>query len=244
MIPTVDIHTHILPGVDDGAENFKESMQMLKIAVRNGTTDLVLTPHYLARDVRAKSLRKQEMIEVFEAFREVVAQKLPQIKLYLGAEMFAVSNIEDVIADGQMITINDTKYVLIEFGFNDYLSRAVDVTKTLSKLGYIPIIAHPERYSFIQREPRSIIELLEKGALLQLNTSSIAGHNGSTAQDISMLFLENHLAAVVASDSHSTYQRDPDLSEAYEFVSSNLSYSYAEDLFYNNPLAIIKGKRI
>lgn len=244
MIPTVDLHTHILPGLDDGAENFKESMQMLKIAVRNGTTDLVLTPHYLAKDMRSKKCRKEDIVEVFEAFKAAVAERLPEINLYLGAEMFAVSNIEDVIEDGQMITINNTNYCLLEFSFNDYLSRAVDVTKALTQAGYIPIIAHPERYSFIQHNPRSIIELLEKGAVLQLNTSSLAGHNGSLAQDVAISFLENHLAAVIASDSHSTYQRDPDLSEAYAFVSSSFSYGYAEDLFYTNPLAIVKGRRI
>ncbi len=243
VLSTVDLHTHILPGVDDGAENLTESLQMLKIAARNGTTDVVLTPHYLAKDVRSMNYNKKEIKAVYDAFRQAVAEQMPKMKLYLGAEMFAVSNVEDVIADDQLITINDTNYVLVEFGFNDYHSRVVKVVETLNDMGYIPIIAHPERYAFIQQNPRKIIDFLEKGAVLQINTTSVLGASGSSAQDVALSFLENRLAAVVASDSHSTYQRVPDLSEAYEFISSNISYGYAEDLFYNNPLAIINGKR-
>lgn len=241
---TVDLHTHILPGLDDGAETFRESLQMLKIATRNGTTDIVLTPHYLTKDMRAQKTSKDDIIQVFNAFREAVAERYPELRLYLGAEVFAVSNIEDVIADGQMITINNTKYVLIEFSFNDFAARAIEVVDKLTKAGYIPIIAHPERYSFIQREPGNVIEFLERGAVLQVNSSSLAGHNGTIAQDIALSFLENQLAAIVSSDCHSTYQRNPDLSETFAYVSSNFSIEYAEDLFYNNPLAVINGKRI
>ncbi len=241
---TVDLHTHILPGIDDGAETFKESLQMLKIAMCNGTTDIVLTPHYLTKDMRAQKTSKNDIIRVFNAFKEAVAEQYPELRLYLGAEVFAVSNIEDVIADGQLITINDTKHVLIEFGFNDFKARAVEVTEKLTNAGYIPIVAHPERYLFIQRDPRTIIDLLERGAVLQVNSSSLAGHNGAVAQDIVLSFLENQFAAIIASDSHSTYQRNPDLSDAFSYVSANFSMEYAEDLFYNNPLAVIKGRRI
>ena len=79
---------------------------------------------------------------------------------------------------------------------------------------------------------------------MQINTSSLAGQNGSLTQDVALSFIENDLAAIVASDAHSTYQRIPDLSEAYSFISSNFSQEYAEDLFYNNPLNIIKGKML
>ncbi len=244
MIPTVDLHTHILPSVDDGAENFKESLQMLRIAEKNGTTDIVVTPHYLTKDARGQKFGKSELLAVFDAFKKAVGEKMPSMNLYFGAEMFAVSNIEEIIADNRLITINDTHYVLLEFGFEDHPSRALGVTTALAKSGYTPIIAHPERYTFIQRNPREIIKFLEQGAYLQVNSTSLAGYNGSTAQDVALSFLENNLAAIIASDSHSTYQRIPDLSEAYSFVSSNFSFEYAEDLFYNNPLSVIKGKRI
>jgi protein-tyrosine phosphatase len=244
VIFTVDLHTHILPGVDDGAENFKEAIEMLKIAHSNGTTGIVLTPHYLTRDMRSHRLKKQELIQRFEIFRDAVATEIPDIKLYMGAEMFGVSNIEDVIEYDMIIPINGTRYVLTEFGFSDYLQRALEVTNKLITAGYTPIIAHPERYSFIQRNPRDIVQFLEKGAVLQINSSSLAGHNGALTQDVALSFIENDLAAIVASDAHSTYQRVPDLSEVYSFISSNFSPAYAEDLMYNNPLNIVKGKML
>ncbi len=244
MIFTVDIHTHILPGVDDGAENFKEALEMLRIAKTNGTTDLVLTPHYLVKDNRSDKMTKKDILSRFEAFKEAAAAQCPDINLYMGAEMFAVSNIEDVVDDDGLITINNTKYVLLEFGFDDFLARALDVADALVQKGYTPIIAHPERYSFIQRNPRDIVKFLDRGAILQSNVCSLAGYNGLTAQDIALSFLENGLVSVIASDAHSTYQRVPDLSEAYAFVSANFSSDYAEDLFYNNPLTVIRGKRL
>lgn len=240
----VDLHTHILPGVDDGAENFTEALEMLRIAVANGTTDLVLTPHYLVRDNRSGRLTKKDITSRFKTFKEAAEAQCPGINLYLGAETFAVSNIEDVLDDDSLITVNNTNYVLLEFGFNDLVSRTLKITEVLSQNGYIPIIAHPERYLFIQRNPRDIIKYLEQGAILQVNVCSLAGHNGSLAQDVALSFLENGLVSALASDAHSTYQRVPDLSEAYSFISANFSPNYAGELFFENPMTIIKGKRL
>ena len=217
---------------------------MLRIAKTNGTTDVVLTPHYLVRDSRSDRLTKTEIISRFNTFKESATAQCPGINLYLGAETFAVSNIEDVLDDDSLITVNNTNYVLLEFGFNDFVPRALKITEVLSQNGYIPIIAHPERYTFIQRNPRDIVKFLEQGAILQTNVCSLAGYNGSLAQDVALSFLENGLVSVISSDAHSTYQRTPDLSEAYSFISANFAPDYAEDLFYNNPSAIIQGKRL
>lgn len=244
MILTVDLHTHILPGVDDGAVNFAEGLEMLGIAVSNGTSHIVLTPHYLTRDMRSYGLKKEELFQRFERFCEAASVRYPDLKLYLGAEMFGANNIEDIIENDRIIPINGTKYVLTEFSFGDYLPRALDVTEVLIANGYVPIIAHPERYPFIQRNPRDIIRFLEKGAMLQINATSLDNRSGSLTRDVALLFLENRLAVAISSDCHSTYQRIPDLSEAYAFVSSNFSSVYAEDLFYNNPLAVVMGKRL
>lgn len=237
----VDLHTHILPGVDDGADNFHEAMEMLDIAASNGTTHIVLTPHYLTREHIFAPLKKNDILSRFETFKEAAAQQYPGIKLYSGAELFAVNNIIDVIEDDQIIPINGTKYVLTEFGFEDRLSRATDVATMLTGHGYVPVLAHPERYNFIQRNPRDIVRFLEMGCLIQINTTSLSGFSGRLAQDVALSFLENNLVTAVASDSHSMYHRVPNLSEAYAFVSSNFSDTYAEDIFYNNPLAIING---
>ena len=244
MSVTVDLHTHILPAVDDGAEDVSEALRMLKIAANNGTTDIVLTPHYLARGMRTHKMNKADLERIFLMFKEVAAGHYPKLNLYMGAEIFGVGNIDEVIADGQLITLNNTDYCLVEFAFHDHLQRAISVLDTLVQHGYKPIVAHPERYQFIQDQPRDVFRMLDKGALLQVNHTSLEGLSGPAAQDVAMLLLEDSLVACVSSDAHSTFQRTPDLSEAYEFVSSTFSPEYAEDLFFNNPNAILMGKRV
>lgn len=244
VIHTVDLHTHILPGVDDGAENINEALEMLDIAVSNGTTHLVLTPHYLTNDTRSQGVKKEELCSRFELFRDAIAVRYPKLSLCFGAEMFAVSNIENVIADGGIIPINGTKYVLTEFKFNDHTARVLEITDALLGNGYIPVIAHPERYLFLQSDPSCAVKFIERGAVFQINSTSMANYSSSHTRELAFYLLANEFATVIASDCHSTYQRKPDLSEAYAFVSSSFSSAYAEDLFFNNPLSIINGKRI
>lgn len=241
---TVDIHSHILPGVDDGAEDFAEAVDMLRIAAVNGTTDIVLSPHFLTTDMRSSNLDKKALEARFNNFKSKISEQLPNINLYFGAEVFGVSNIEDFLEDGEIIPINGNKYVLTEFDFDDSPKRALEITKALIGSGYSVVIAHPERYSFVQYEPRLIVPFLEEGAVLQINAASILGANGPIAEDVALSFLENQLAAVVASDCHSAFYRSPDLSEAYSFVSSQFSPEYADNLFTFNPLSIINGKRL
>ena len=240
----VDIHTHILPGVDDGAENFDEAIEMLRIAQNNGTTDIVLTPHYLTRDMRGVTFSKVDISSRFEIFKEAVSSYFPKLNLYLGAETHAISNLYEAIEGDQIITINNTNYVLLEFGFSDHIRRAYNASISLMERGYIPIIAHPERYDFVKKDPLSIMEFVDLGALLQINSGSLAGDYGTASKDIALIYLDEGIATTVSSDGHSIFQRTPDLSEAFAFVSSAFSETYAEDLFSRNPLSIIRGKRV
>ena len=252
MIPTkvkgeiviVDIHTHILPGVDDGADDYNEAYEMLRVAAHNGTTDIVLTPHFLADQMRCSGLGKAELQKRFSEFKSAAQTAMPEVNLYFGAELFGVSNIEDVIEADEIITIDNSNYLLTEFDFEDNPNRALEITEALKGAGYKVIIAHPERYNFIQQNPRLIVPFLENGASLQLNAQSVLGGNGYIAQDVALSFLENNFAAVIASDSHSSAYRTPDLSEIYSFISSNFSPQYAEVLLEINPRAIIRGRRL
>ena len=241
----VDLHTHILPDVDDGAENVVEAIEMLQAAANSGTKRVVFTPHYLVRDLRClRSYTKEELFERFNSIKALASERVPGIELYMGAEVAGISDIQEVIDADNLITINNTKYVLLEFGFHDFRDRAMNVAQTLLDNGYIPIIAHPERYDFVQRNPRNLVPFIESGMLLQVNTTSLEGMSGEAAQDVALSLIENRLAAVVSSDAHSMYRRIPDLSEAFAFISSNISKEYAEKLFYENPFAVLNGHRL
>ena len=165
MIDTVDIHAHIIPGVDDGAVDFEESVDMLKMAVNNGTTDIVATPHYLADKLRCAGLGASELKAQFDELKEVAERRVPGINLHFGAEMYGVGTIESIIRSGDVVTLNNNGYVLTEFAFNDSPKRALEIVKVLQNAGYKVVIAHPERYVFVKENPRLIVPFLETGAL-------------------------------------------------------------------------------
>ncbi len=243
MTPLVDLHTHILPEVDDGADSLAEALKMLDLALSSGTTHIVLTPHYLAPD-RARGCDKHELYERFEAFSKTAADRYPELSVYFGAEMVAVDNFQDVVADRRLITINNSRYVLTEFGFYDRFNRTAEAVDNILSFGLVPIIAHPERYYFIQDDPSLLEVFREKGALFQVNVTSLLGLSGLKARQIAFETIGNGLASFVASDAHSTYQRRPDLAEGYAIVAAEFSRALAEDVFYNNPLAVVKNEKI
>lgn len=215
-------------------------MEMISLAYANGTTDIVLTPHYLLRDRRLRLLSKDEILYKFDFFKAKVKEKYPEIRLYSGAEMFAVNNVEDVINDKQLVTINNSRYVLVEFSFNDSLERTLEVISKLVSFGLVPIIAHPERYEFLKENPTDAEKFLKMGALLQINTTSLFGLSGEEAQKTAIEFLERKWVSFASSDAHNPYHRTPDLSEGYSFIATNFGESLANDIFSNNPLAVIK----
>lgn len=237
----VDIHTHILHGVDDGAETFDDALEMLGVAFSNGTTDVVLTPHYLNNDLRSTGASKEEICRRFEDVRSAAEAKYNGLKLYLGAETFAAANILEYAEEGLLLPINDTRYLLVEFAYDDSVSRVLTVTRELHRLGYCVIVAHPERYEFFLNGPQHVLSFLDEGALLQINASSIMGLGGQAVREMALSLIDCGLAAVVASDSHSVYYRSPDLSESYSFVSSTYIPDFAEALFERNPLTILKN---
>ena len=244
VIKTVDIHAHVLPLVDDGADDFGEALEMLEIAEKNGTSHIVLTPHYLTDDGRSKGLSKSQLEEKFEEFKQLALQNGLRIKIYSGAEIFASGKIDSALTNDQIITINNTNYVLIEFDFNEEPDRALEITQKFKKAGFTPIIAHPERYRFVKTDPSLIVPFVQKGAILQLNSSSILGENGPASEETALALIHSGLASIVASDSHSAFYRSPDLSEAYTLVSSLFSKEFSELLFFENPRLILEGKPI
>lgn len=242
MIHTVDIHTHILPLVDDGADDLGEALEMLEIAEKNGTSYIVLTPHHLTDDGRSKGLSKLELEDRFTEFKKFASENGCGIALYFGAEIHVTKNVDFNIEKSEIITINDTNYVLIEFDFSEEPDRALEVTGKIIDAGFLPIIAHPERYKFVKTNPGLIVPFVQRGAILQINASSILGENGPASQETALTLINSELASIIASDSHSSFYRSPDLSEAYAFVSSIFSKKASELLFFENPRLVLEGQ--
>lgn len=240
----IDIHCHIMPGVDDGADNYEESLAMAREAFAAGTNVMVVTPHYYNSGQMRFEMTKADVIQRFQDLQAYFAENGCPVRLCIGAEHFGVQNIGRLAEENRLIPINGSRYVLVEFDFDDEHQRVRYVLSQLISAGYVPVVAHPERYYFLQREPELVYDYLEKGCLLQVNKGSPLGRYGEEEKRLAMWLLNNRLPHVIASDCHSPYQRTPDMSDLHEEMCINVSERYAKMLFIDNPLKILRNEHV
>lgn len=240
----IDIHSHIIPGVDDGAASDTEAAVMLRLAAESGTTAIVATPHYYNRWQCTVASSKHLMDERFKKFSEFIEASDVGLKVCQGAELFGVNNITELARHNEIISLNGSRYVLVEFDFDDDFARVRYCTSQLLSSGYVPVIAHPERYMFLQKEPSNVYWFLERGCLLQINKGSPVGRYGTGAMKYSRWLLENRFVHAVASDCHSPFRRTSDMSKTHEWISLNFGQSYARTIFEENPSLILRDERL
>lgn len=239
----IDIHCHILPGVDDGAENEQESIIMADIAAESGTKELIMTPHCCAPRGFA-NLDKPALEAEFAALRACAARCRIPIKLHCGMEVFAANDFEALLDSGLLFTLAGSDYLLIEFAFDEmgmFIERCVQAV--LSR-GLTPIIAHPERYYFMQDEPEFMRHCALDGAKLQLNCASLDGGFGRSAKRAAHWALEHGCAHFIASDAHGPFMRSPALDAGYDLIEDLYGHDAAELLFCLNPAAVIKNRKV
>ncbi|MCQ2471004.1 MAG: hypothetical protein MJ147_03100 [Clostridia bacterium] len=240
----IDLHCHILHGIDDGSLSLSESLIMAQSALSGGTRKIVATPHYFNSYQNPEPVSKAQVKRTFNELKSFLKQNRCPVELYLGAEQYGVSDISDIIENDDLITINDSRYLLIEFSLDDDVERAKYVISQLEEYDIVPVLAHPERYEFIQEEPSKAFWFLKHGCLLQVNKGSITGRFGSEPEGISHWLLREHMAHVVASDSHGPYQRTANMSEAFQYTCYSCGERYAYDVFEGNPQRILNDEPI
>jgi protein-tyrosine phosphatase len=235
----VDIHTHLLFGVDDGAVDLQQSMELLAMARENGTTAVVMTPHHRGRFRKntAEFLRQR-----FAQLQEQVKNEIPDMKLYLGNEAAHERELGDKVAEGRVLSLNDSNYVLLEFDFNSSRIQVMEETMSLIGSGYTPIIAHAERYDIFHKNKKLAEELLYVGALIQLNADSILGKCGFATKRVCHRLLKKGMVHFVASDAHDVKERPPVLKECFDYVSKRYGEDYAWSIFRDNALDLLTGK--
>jgi len=234
----IDIHAHILPGIDDGASNFAEAMRMLQTAAESGVHTIVATPHCNIHGMYENYYGK-EYINLFKELSVEAARENIEIKIVPGMEVYASENILELIQDGRIITINGSRYILIEFGFKKDLALSNFVISELLALGYIPIVAHPERYPYVQKAPHLAWHWQNQGCLLQLDKGSLMGEYGKQAKNTAIYLLNHNMVSLIASDAHGANQRSADMSAVYDFLCSNFSLELAYRLMEQNPRKVI-----
>lgn len=192
----VDIHSHILYGIDDGSKSLEESKEIIKQHIEMGFKDIVVTPHYIENsDYITNNEEKEKILKTLK-------KEFNDINLYLGNEVFINNNIEELLNNNEISTINGSKYLLIELPLHNKIKNATDMIYELRIKGIIPIIAHPERYEFVQKNPDSVDELIEEGAILQSNYGSIIGVYGEHAKKTMKKLLKKNVISVLATDIH------------------------------------------
>lgn len=235
----VDIHCHILPSVDDGAQDLKTSLELLRMAHEDGISAMILTPHYRG------NYRKNTppiLHQHYEILCEKVRQELPGMELYLGSEAAWERDLGEKLAEGQVLTIHGSPYVLLEFEFGCMRSHVTDGVMDVVSCGYTPIIAHAERYGIFRKDKTLVDEVLSMGALIQLNADSVLGKRGFGLKRCCHRLLKQGKAHFIASDAHDSQNRKPLLGECFAYVSKRYGEDYAWILMRDNARALLSGK--
>lgn len=232
----IDIHAHILPFVDDGSDSLEKSLEMLRKEVELGVTDVVCTPHFRAPYTKTP----EELKTAFEDFKKEVADAGIKINLHLGQEI-CVSGLEEIdvkekLKNGELLTVNDSKWVLIEFDFTRKC-EIVEMVYELRNSGYIPIVAHLERYFYADDDVA--YEIKVEGGYIQVNAGSLVGKVNRKTKKFAKELIKQGFVDFVASDVHSG--RSNYLKEAYEFIQAKFGIAAAEVTCKINPKKMIKG---
>ncbi len=239
MIGFFDMHTHILPGADDGAGKIEEAVALLARAYQDGTRAIVLTPHYRGK---YRKNTPEQLDGLFQALCAAVVDRFPDLRLYLGQEIYYDSGAAEALAEGRALGIHNTGYAMLEFSprsSREQIEKGVD---TFLYYGYRPVIAHGERYDTLRKDRALLNYVLSRGALLQINADSILGRHGWGVKHFCHKVMQKRQASFIASDAHDLKCRPPELRECYLYTAKKYGKEYAQAVFYENAEKII-GKR-
>ncbi len=238
----IDIHSHVLFDMDDGAEDIETSIELCRDSYMNGCDSLVLTPHffeysYLEDFIEERDMRITLLREALEK-ENIPLEVLPGAELFLSDRVFGADNLDE-------LTINGTKYILCEMSLTPFDTR--NVTRWFDELfdrGYLPILAHPERYYEFHQNYNLIDELIDRGIIFQVNIDSLIGENGLSAQDMSIDMISRGIAQIIASDAHDLEFRHTRLIEKLNLLPNIITEELVEKCLIENPKKIINNEDI
>ena len=237
----IDIHCHILPEVDDGSRSLNESIEMAMIAKEQGITKIVNTSHYHP-DFRYK--KGEELLKELEDFNNVLKENMIDIEVLIGNEIYYTNDLIKEIDELDFYTLNNSRYILIELPPTNFPKDLCNIVYELKEKNYIPVFAHVERYREVQENPELIYEVINAGAIIQVNSHSILGKSGKELQKVCNTLLNRNMVHVVGTDAHSSKRRTPIFLDAYKYVSEKYSKEMADDLFIKNNNAIINNEAL
>ncbi|QRN84740.1 hypothetical protein JR334_07025 [Clostridia bacterium] len=236
----VDIHSHALPGVDDGSKQWKMTLEMFKQAVEQDITHMVLTPHYIEGD---RDYCLDTVMSAYERSKQLIQEQGLDLNVSLGNEVFIDEKNVTRLKNKECMTLNGTSYVLLELPAHISTSALEGLIYDLQLEGYQPVFAHVERYDWLYRRPILFKELLNHGVLMQINATSVLSSDWRMRRRVKHLIQEG-MVHIVASDAHDDVKRRFRLKEAYEKVGRKYGWKLANCLFIENPLRVIRDKYV
>lgn len=238
-----DIHNHILFGIDDGSESIEESIKIIKKAYENGYTDLILTPHY--RRIQGFTCDNENKRKRFYELEVALKKEEIPVRLYLGNEITIDGNVLEYFDDEQVLSLNDSRYVLLELPFRSKFAMLHELIFKLQSMGYVPIIAHPERYEYYS-DLTEFQQMIEEGALFQGNIGSLYRKYGRDVQHRLEEMLKRRMIHFIGSDVHhekqSSYDRILDVERKIRELTG--SSEIAKDLVDRNIEKVIKNEEV
>ena len=234
-----DIHSHMLCGVDDGAKDREEMLQMLEAAYEDGIRAICLTPHYspyLFGETLASSQR------AFGVLKQYVAEKHPDMRLFLGHELGYHQSALEALDSGACRTMNGSRYVLVDFSESVDFFELHTAVENLRRAGYFVILAHAERYPCLAKQMKWLEDFAHDGGVIQLNASSYLGGWGKSAQKQWKRMVRRGLVHIIASDAHNLTTRAPQISPCLPFLRRHCDDQTVRDLIWNNACRIMRDE--
>lgn len=236
----IDLHCHILPGLDDGASSWREALDMARAAAADGIEGIVCTPHWMPGVFENM---RDNVLRVLSEFKKKLAENEVDIEIYPGSELRLDLRLGRLLEAGKLLTLNDGRcYALIELPESQIPETLDDFFWELKSRGFNVILGHPERNIFLHKDPMRFFHWVQRGVLVQITAASLLGHFGKTVREFSVLLLEHNLVHVIATDAHGLHVRSPNLSEAVAVTAEIIGEENAARMVIDNPRQIIDAQ--
>ncbi len=234
----IDIHTHVLPGIDDGAQNISDSLEILQALAKQGVTELVATPHIISGVYEnTRSIIDSKLIEV----QDLINERELNIQIHPGAELYCEPDVISKVKK-ENLTLAQSNYILIETELQRFPDNFEEILFNFQQEGFRPILAHAERFSPFMNNIDYLLNIVNREIYVQMNSGSILGVYGNAVKDLALKMLDLGCVHVIASDVHGLKKRPILMKDAFDFVTSNHSEEIAEILFYENPKRILNNE--
>ena len=226
----IDLHNHILPELDDGSRSIEETIEMGKIAESEGISKIIITTHHRKPEY---IIDKNDILKKIEFTNELFKKENINIEIFPGMEVFIDRDIPVKLKNNELLSLNNSSYLLIEFPMREKIDYIDDVLHEVRVQGYKPIIAHPERYLEVIKNPNYVKKLIEEGCFIQINASSLTGYFGKESKETAEILVKHNMVHLMGTDAHSSRSRAPRIKEAVELMKQIENESYAEKIMSN-----------